>query len=402
MSTMVREIAITLYLSMVKMIFILCRILPQKNKTVFMVSFGDNTRYVYEQLKKRTPEQEAVFLCKGRAFDVFRADYGSETVVPFESRSPKALFQSVYHLATARHVIVDNYYGILAAAILKPGTEVIQLWHAAGAIKKFGLHDESIKNRSRRANQRFLGVYKKFDRVVVGSDAMVRIFTEAFGLPQENFLRTGIPRTDFFFDESLKDGIIADFKAEYKDIQGKKTILYAPTYRDNELDEFKLMLDIELMKRELGQEYVLLLKLHPAVQKTVDYEREYPGFVYDFTSSGKHINELLLVTDILISDYSSIPYEYSLLQKPMLFFAYDLEEYTRDRGLWEEYETMVPGPVVSDTRELAEVIKRAQFDLEAVRSFSRKWNKYSTGKSSSKLIDYLEKGAAAERQRGVM
>jgi CDP-glycerol glycerophosphotransferase (TagB/SpsB family) len=116
----------------------------------------------------------------------------------------------------------------------------------------------------------------------------------------------------------------------------------------------------------------------------------FPGFVFDYSDSRYHINELLLVSDLLITDYSSIPYEYSLLNKPMIFFAYDLDEYMKDRGLWDEYDEMVPGPVVKDTDGIIRRIKSMDLSLNnEVKEFSKKWNKYTFGQSSSNLIQYL-------------
>src|SRR5699024_12558819 len=100
-------------------------------------------------------------------------------------------------------------------------------------------------------------------------------------------------------------------------------LFYAPTYRDNELDIGELKLDIEKMYQAFKHDYVLLLRLHPAING--EFQNKYPGFVIN-VSGNYNINHLLVITDILITDYSSIPFEFSLLNKPMVFFAYDLED----------------------------------------------------------------------------
>src|SRR5690606_1337177 len=96
---------------------------------------------------------------------------------------------------------------------------------------------------------------------------------------------------------------------------------------------------------------------------------------------------LLVVTDILITDYSSIPFEFSLLNKPMVFFAYDLETYVQKRGIWERYEQFVPGPIVKRTDELIQVIKEKQFDMQKIEKFAREWNEYSTGNTSRQFVE---------------
>jgi teichoic acid glycerol-phosphate primase len=183
-------------------------------------------------------------------------------------------------------------------------------------------------------------------------------------------------------------------------LKHKKVILYAPTYRDHELENFNLKLDLDKMYEALCEDYVLILKLHPAIRNKAEYEDLYPGFVYDYTGKAS-TNELLMVTDILISDYSSIPFEFSLLNKPMVFFAYDLDEYTKERGLWESYDMLVPGPVVKETNGLVETIKHDNFDLQIVKDFSSKWNRYSSGEACKNLVSYIfdEKTSLYEEER---
>ncbi len=385
---MVREIAITIYLFVFKLIFTIFNILPLKEKATFVITFGDNSKYVYEEMRRRNIGAEAVVLYKGKSSLHF-SSYQDVTLIPFETINVLDQLKSIYHLATSKYIFVDNYFGFLAETNFKPEVECIQLWHASGAIKKFGLQDESIKTRGQKAQQRFLKVYEKFDRVIVGSDIMATFFKDAFNLSNEKILRTGIPRTDFFFDKKHQRDVISNFYLKYPMLKTKKKILYAPTYRDNELEDFKLKLELEKMQNQLGEEFVLLLRLHPAVKNTVDYSQVYPGFVYNFSTEEFTINELLLMTDILITDYSSIPYDFSILGKPMIFFAYDLEKYKKERGLWDQYETMLPGPVVTGTKEIIDTIEKNRFNLAEIETYSKRWNKYSVGSSSANLVDYL-------------
>jgi teichoic acid glycerol-phosphate primase len=386
---MIREILISAYLIVFKVIFNFFKLFPIKNKVTFVVSFGDNAKYVLDELKKEKSTSDIVCLYTKPSAKALFEGYSDIELIPFESRDFFKTILSTYHIATSKNIIIDNYYGFLAVTEFKPGVECIQLWHAAGAIKKFGLEDQSITTRSQRAYKRFLNVYRNFDKVVVGSDAMAAVFMNAFGIPSEKILRTGIPRTDFFFDKYKQREVIQKLESENNDLKSKKTILYAPTYRDGELDASDIKLDLNRMQKELGEEYIVLLRLHPAIRTTFSYNDKFPGFVYDYSGPAYDVNELLLVTDILISDYSSIPYEFALLKKPMIFFAYDLEEYTQSRGLWENYTSMVPGPMVKETSDIIKVIKKNQFNLDLVRDFSKKWNKYSNGKSSLNLVNFI-------------
>ncbi len=396
---MARELAISLYLFVFKCVFSILNLLPLKDKTTFVISFGDNSQYVFEEMQRQKIQTEVVFLCKGNCIKKF-AHYQYVTKIPFETYNLLNWFRAIYHLATSRYVLIDNYFGFLAAIHFKAGVECIQLWHATGALKKFGLEDESVQSRSLRAKQRFLQVYSRFHKVVVGSDVMAAIFKRSFNLKEENILRTGIPRTDFFFDGESKQRVLKALLHKHPEWKGKKTILYAPTYRDHELKEFSLKLDVEKMHRELGNDYILMLRLHPAIQHRLDFEKAAPGFLYDFSSDEYEINELLIAADILITDYSSIPFDYSLLHRPMIFFAYDLEVYEGRRGIFDGFEENLPGPIVKDTDSIVELVKQNRFNLNVVDYYAEQWNKYSKGDSSANLVRYLflEKGYQGLRE----
>jgi len=385
---MVRETAISCYLFIFKCVFAICKLAPLKDKTTFVVSFGDNSKFIYEEMRRQEIQDDVVFLCKGKSINQFTV-YKGVTLIAFESLNVFDWVKSIYHLATSKHIFVDNYYGFLAVTNFKETVECIQLWHATGAIKKFGLQDQSVKDRSEKALQRFLMVYNRFDKVVVGSEIMASIFKAAFSLGDEKILRTGIPRTDFFYDEGKKQNSVQKLISENKLLQEKKVILYAPTYRDHELAQFNLQLDLENMKTELGEDHILILRLHPAVKVTEDYAYLYPNFLFDYSSSHYEINDLLLISDYLITDYSSIPYEYSLLKKPMIFFTYDIEQYKIKRGIWEGFDENLPGPIVVDTKSIIEVIKKGHFDYKLINEYAEKWNKYSNGQSSFNLIRYM-------------
>jgi CDP-glycerol glycerophosphotransferase (TagB/SpsB family) len=384
---MVREFFIELYLMVFKIVFTLFKICPIRDKITFVVSFSQNSLFVYEELVKKAIPYEVVFLAKPSCIKDIKVNVEAPTY-SFETTNLIHFLISIYHLATSKYIIIDNYYGFLSAVEFKQNVQCIQLWHAAGAIKTFGLRDQSIKHRTKRAKARFQKVYRKFDKVVVGSEALANIFMEAFGLPRENILRTGIPRTDIFYDKNKKSQVITKLIRDNPILSKKKVILYAPTYRDNQFNHFEMALDIDKIYNALHGDYILLLKLHPAIKVKTRLEGKYKGFVFDY-SNYNDINHLLLVVDILISDYSSVPYEFAILNKPMIFYPYDLTEYIKDRGLWDDYEKLVPGPIVNSTDEIINCIKDNQFNLKKIEDFNRKWNLYSDGHSSQKLIESL-------------
>ncbi|WP_165350731.1 CDP-glycerol glycerophosphotransferase family protein [Ectobacillus funiculus] len=384
---MLREVIIISYLFLFQLLFMTFRIFPLRNKASFIMSYGENHFYIYEEMKKQNVDCEVVFLYKS-TFKYELDHYHNVKAYKFETLNILHMIKSVYHIATSRYVMIDNYFGFLSTVNFRAGVTCVQLWHAAGAIKQFGLLTPSSQKRSRRAQQRFVRVYKNFHKVVIGSDALANVYIGAFGIAPEQMLRTGIPRTDLFFNQTQIEEISSGILKDNPGIIGKKVILYTPTFRDKELAEFSLQLDIEKMYQELKDEYVLFIKLHPAIRNQIDLKDMYAEFVYDY-SFYPNVNDLFLVTDILVTDYSSTSFEFSLLKKPMIFFPYDLERYREKRGIIEDYHSLVPGPVVYTTKDLIQMIQKGSFDPERIEAFCEKWNQYSRGASSKNIVEAL-------------
>ncbi|WP_261131767.1 CDP-glycerol glycerophosphotransferase family protein [Bacillus sp. Marseille-Q3570] len=367
-----------------KLFFNMFQLFPQKEKTTFVASFGDNIFHVADQLSK-TQNHEIIFLINPKCpinFDNIK----NSKVYFFECINLFHWIISIYHISTSKMVFVDNYYGFLSVTNFKPNVQCVQLWHAAGAVKKFGLKDPTIKGRPDTAKKRIESVYKRHSHITVGSEKMASIIHHSFGVDDEAILRTGIPRTDFFFDDEKKQLVIEQTKDEFPVIESKKVILYAPTFRDGEFDLTDINLDLQSMYEELKDDYVVFLRIHPAVK--FNLKNNYSSFVYD-VSDYYSVNHLLLITDYLITDYSSIPFEFSLLRKPMIFYMYDLDEYKKKPGIWMEFENNIPGPVAQNTSEIISIIKEHKFDYTTIEKFAAEWNQYSKGNSSETLIREL-------------
>ncbi|MGG0759745.1 CDP-glycerol glycerophosphotransferase family protein [Bacillus paramycoides] len=387
---MIREIMVEIYLILVAILHSMMKVFPIKKKVTFIMSYGENLFFIYEEMQRQGINCEVVFLYKSTCkYEV--DNYSNVKSYKFETRNIFHTIKSVYHLSTSQYVIVDNYFGSLAKIKFKKGVECIQIWHAAGAFKKFGLLAPSLKKRSLRAQNRFMDVYKNFHKIVVGSEALADIYKKAFALSDNNILKTGIPRTDLFFDEQRQQKVKDNIFIVNPKLKDKKVILYAPTFRDKELVDFDLHLNIDEMYRQLKGEYILIIKLHPAIRNICNYEEKYAGFLYDY-SLYPNINDLFLVTDILVTDYSSIPFEFCLLNKPMIFFAYDLKKYMKKRGTIGDYVSDVPGPVVYTTEEVVQVITDGKFKIDSINNFTLKWNEYSIGDSSKYFVNMLFKG----------
>lgn len=393
---MFREIAVSIYLTCFRIFFLIFNLMDTRNKTTFVVSFGGNVTSTLHSLEKLVDDQQIVIL-KTAGCKVDFAQ-GNRIVLYFTPKNIIQFIQSIYHIATSDHVIVDNYYAFLSVTNFKSSVKCIQLWHAAGAIKKFGLEDLTNKKRTKRTLHRFNSVYNRFDHVVVGSNRMADIFKQSFGLSEDRFIYSGIPRTDFFYDSKRIRQAKREIEYDFPSIINKKVLLYAPTYRDDELKSTQLRIDLDIMYQQFNHNHVLFLRLHPAV--ALEFENKYPGFVFN-VSDYHSINHLLVIADILITDYSSIPFEFALLNKPMIFYMYDYEDYKQSRGISMEDLSEFPGAITASTEELVQVIVNENFRTELIQPFSNEWNMFSKGNSSDTLIYTLYANNLIKSERKV-
>lgn len=391
---MARELAISTYLFLFRVIFAFFKLFPKRQKTVCVASFGDNIHYTARALRHISDDK--IIVLKDPNCN-YQFDLSVTDVLRFNPLHPFAYLQSIYHLATASTILIDNYFGFLAVTNFKKGVNCIQLWHAAGALKQFGLMDPSIRTRNPGAKERFHKVYSRFHYTVVGSEKMADIFKLSFGLSDESIIRTGIPRTDIFFSATDRQWIRQKLKQEFPVIKQKKVILYAPTFRDDELKDYHVQLDFKQLFDELSDDYVLFIKNHPAVTYTLD--EKYNGFVVD-VSNYDEVNHLMLISDLLITDYSSIPCEYALLNKPMIFYAYDLQEYKNSRGLLDNYQDEMPGPIAYTTEDIIRIIERDVSNDTKTKAYASLWNSHSKGNSSMNLALFLT--GAEKKQKALV
>ena len=281
--------------------------------------------------------------------------------------------KQVYHINTSKVVILD-YNNFVISNFKKKEVKVVQLWHATGAIKKFG-------NDINREYE-----IKNYDYVTCSSDAWKDIYSSAFSIPKENVLPVGIPKTDSLFSEKKLDRYRKNIYNKYPQIKGKKVVLYAPTFRGVLASKIRCeKVDLEYIQRELGDDYVVIHKLHPwlAHIKFDKDERIING-------NNEGLRKLFSISDYLISDYSAIIFDFSILEKPMIFFTPDIEKYKLDRGFYEDYEKVMPGPVCLSEEEVVKAIKENNFSKEEIVNFKNKYFKYKDGKSTERVCELIK------------
>lgn len=292
--------------------------------------------------------------------------------------------------------LTDNFDPVYAHQPRKD-TKVIQLWHACGAFKKWGYSTLDLSWGGSRKDMLKFPMHNTYTDVFVSAESVIPCYAEAFRCSERRIKAFGTPRTDIYFDEAFVNSQREELLKKFPKIGDRKIILYAPTFRGNspETAYNNAPLDYGKLKKALGDEYALVLKLHPfAAKKYSLTEEEIEKYGDDFVFDGSNfikIETALCAADILIADYSSLIFEYSLLNRPMLFYAYDLEEYDRDRSFYFDYKSFVPGRIVRNEDELIGAINNGSFGAEKIPKFREKFMSACDGNCVKRIADYAVK-----------
>src|SRR5689334_16195759 len=252
------------------------------------------------------------------------------------SRVAHVLFavRSGFHLASSRVFVVDDYFFPMYVITPRVGTMRLQVWHAAGAFKKFGY---SVVDKSFGADAELLAhvrIHTNYDLALVSARRLAPHYAEAFGTTADIFTGDiGIPRTDLLCDPARRSAAEAAVRSRYPQLAGRRVVLYAPTFRGVSVKRARYadLVDLHAMHEVLGDGWIVLLKLHPFIREALEIPESLRTFAID-ASAEKDVNELMLVADVLVSDYSSVIYEFALLNRPILFLAPDEGAYDLERG----------------------------------------------------------------------
>ncbi|MEG0978930.1 MAG: CDP-glycerol glycerophosphotransferase family protein, partial [Oscillospiraceae bacterium] len=229
--------------------------------------------------------------------------------------------------------------------------------------------------------------HRCYDYAVVSSENIRRYYSEGFGISLEKVVATGVPRTDIFFDKKYKIQKQAEFYQQYPQLKGKKIMLFAPTFRGNgkltgsyPVKKF----DLKTIYEQTNGEYAIIVKLHPFISDRFTIPKEYKDSIFDF-SENSELNDLLFVTDLLVTDYSSVVFEASLLNVPMLFYAFDLNEYIASRDFYCEYKSFLPGKIAYDIPGFLKAVKENDFETEKIEAFRNKFFDEQDGQSAMRV-----------------
>lgn len=340
--------------------------LPTKDQVAFITSRADGKLLENMQAVYDAYQGDKVF---------FARKY------PHNEEEKKEVLNLLY---TSKVVVIDNYTGYLRNYPLKPETKVIQIWHACGAFKKFGL-DVANCNVKKEIKS-----HRQYYAAIVSSKDVVPIYAKAFGIEERRVLPLGTPRTD----RLLAAGYIEKQKQlhleKHPEDEGKKILVYAPTFREGPEGyvEYKPGIDWEALSHFLGPNRILLIHNHP----NVDYDLLEGKTYYNIRNAqDENTNDLLAICDVAMTDYSSIVFEAALLNKPMIYYCPDLKEYNRD--FYPKFPEGMYGTCTENQQELFVAISKAfgQEEIPGLKEFKEKYLASCDGNSARRVAVLITK-----------
>ncbi len=288
-----------------------------------------------------------------------------------------------YYLQTSKVIVTDDYLRYLRSIKLRDKQKVVQVWHAGGHFKKFGLdadtkltHDEEISTHS------------QYDAVIVSSEESRAAFASGMGIDIERILPLGIPRTDNLLLPDFVSAECRDFFRKYPQFEGKKIYIYCPTFRekDGERVHFNSQIDWNALDKELEDDEVFLIHRHPMIDDVFSVGS--CSRIFDLSDCLTTM--LLCVCDIVITDYSSVVIDASIMDKPSVFYCPDADSYERDFYL--SFPSDLPGEMFKDSGSLLTCVRSTVTSPlpEKIKKFRRSQAEACDGKSTQRVVSLIE------------
>lgn len=300
--------------------------------------------------------------------------------------NPLTKLRMYYRMITSRVIVTDDYNRYLRHFQLRQSQRVVQLWHACGAFKKFGQRGTNMSVVADRA------YHAQYNMVSVSSDRIRGIYADAFDMDVQKVKALGCPRTDVFYDEEKLKKVRKKVYETYPEFRDRYIIIYAPTFRDigDDRTNFEPDLDFDKLSQSLLPEQLFIVCPHPVMKnKIVDKKYDNIKVVRDFST-----NDMMLVSDMLITDYSSVIFEYALLRKPIAFYCYDLLNY--NRGFYLNYPEDLPGDVYEKQEELITYLRSEDKDKltkkydKFIENYMSACDGHSCERIAKMINDYME------------
>lgn len=378
----IRKISIMLAKNIFKQIYkIFSFIHPNKEKNILLMSetrapISGNLKALDDRIKERGIDKQYKI-----NYSFFKTlELGKLTVI-------LKWLKLIWTISKQELIFIDDYTPIFKFINLDKKTKLIQLWHAGVGFKSVGYARFGFSGP-----EPYNSCHRKYDYAIVGAESLIPVYQEVFGIDKEKILPYGLPRLDNFLDENNINKVKNKLYSEFEILKNKKVILFAPTFRGKGQKEAyypyqKIELD-KIYDLCMKENYVFVIKMHPFVRKKIDIPEEYQNCIIDL-SDYNDINEIFYVTDILITDYSSNIYDFSLLNKPILFYTFDLDFYQLINKVHRPIREYAPGKICTKFEEIIEAISKKDFEIEKLNKFREENFSKKNKKSTDLIIDNI-------------
>ena len=287
------------------------------------------------------------------------------------------IYEQMYLVATSRVIIVDGYNIATSMLKHKKDTTIIQIWHALAAMKKFGYQSVGYEDGINPKMAKILEMHKNYDYVISGSDEMKEPFSEAFGVSIEKVTSIGTPYIDYLLKDNSK-GMEEAFK-KHPELKEKKNIIYAPTFRKDERDYIKDVIDnIDLDK------YNLIVTYHSKDEKKKELRNEKL-----INCSDLSYRTLLKLADYVITDYSALSVEVAIMKTKLLLYVPDIDQYEKENGLNVDLFKELPGYTSKNIKDLVSIIEKDDYDINVLNNFRKKFASNLTGTSTDLICEMI-------------
>lgn len=363
------------------------------SNTIVFESFGgknysDSPKYIYEYMQKNYPKLNYIWVFNNPDKNVIIGN--AEKVKKGSKEYYDAYSKAKFWVSNARLPLYLNK---------KENQIYIQTWHGT-PLKRLANDMKVVRmpgTTTANYKKNFYAETSRWDYLVSPNRYSTNIFKTAFWMDEERTWEIGYPRNDILVNRSNDQEYINQIKKDLNLPEDKKVIMYAPTWRDDEFVKkgqylFDLKINLENLQKELGENYVILLRMHYLIANALDLNG-YEDFAID-VSNYSDISELYLISDALITDYSSVMFDFGILKRPQYFFAYDIEKYDKGlRGFYMDYMNDLPGEIITDEFKLAEELKNIDEHKEKykdkIEKFYEKFCSLEKGQSSKFIGDFI-------------
>ncbi len=360
----------------------LLKLFPTKNK-ITMISRQSNSETMDFKLLREEIEAEGNY----------QVVVLTKKLEPGLGKKIKYMFHMIrqmYHIATSKVVILDTYCIVISILKHKKNLLVIQMWHAMGCLKKFGYSvlksdtttsafDKKLTVEEKQSLSETMKMHRGYDYIFASSEASAPHFAEAFGYGLDSMVIMPLPVVDLLLDKQYIQKKAEEIKTEYPSLKKKKTIVYVPTFRPEEQED-KIQ---ELIDCIDYRHYNLVVKVHPLTKLKKKDER----VIWDRQFSSR---DMMMVADFIISDYSAILYEAVLLKKPIYFYAYDYEEYSKTRSFYTDYQKEMPGLISASAKEIFSWIQQDKKDISKIDDFIKKYINLTDEKVCRRITSFID------------